>query len=103
MSANQATVDQALIVTALESHRLAKGVYPPSLDALSPEWLTTVPGDWFSEEWLVYRLNADTTFTLYSIGYNEADDGGENVFGEGGRSPIQFEEGDWPWPSAAAE
>ncbi len=103
VSANQAAVDQALIVTALESHRLAKGGYPPSLDALSPEWLATVPGDWFSEEGLVYRLNADATFTLYSIGYNEADDGGENVFGEGRRSPIQFEEGDWPWPSAAAE
>jgi hypothetical protein len=49
----------------------------------------------------VYRVNADGTFTLYSIGYNETDDGGEYTFGK--RKTIQWEEGDWPWPSAAAE
>ena len=103
VSANQAAIDQALIVTALESHRLAKDSYPVSLDALSPEWLTAVPGDWFSDNGLVYRLNVDGTFTLYSIGYNETNDGGGYLFGEGKRKPIQFEEGDWPWPSAATE
>jgi len=101
MSAGQAAVDQALIVTALESHRLAKGGYPASLDAVTPEWLATVPGDWFSDAGLVYRRNADGTFTLYSIGYNETDDGGRYVFGEDKHKPIQDEEGDWPWPSAA--
>ena len=103
MSVGQTALDQALIVTALESHRLAKGSYPVSLDALSPEWLAAVPGDWFSDEGLVYRLNADGTFTLYSIGYNETDDGGEYTFGKSKRKTIQWEEGDWPWPSAAAE
>ena len=103
VSANQAAVDQALIVTALESHRLAKGGYPPSLDALSPEWLATVPGDWFSGDGLVYSPNADGTFALYSIGYNETDDGGEFSFVEDKRRAIQFEEGDWPWPIAAEE
>lgn len=103
MSAGQAAVDQALVVTALESHRLAKGGYPGSLAALSPEWLATVPGDWFSDAGLVYRRNTDGTFTLYSIGYNETDDGGEYTFGKGKRKTIQWEEGDWPWPSAAAE
>jgi len=100
MSVGQTALDQALIVTALESHRLAKGSYPVSLDALSPEWLAAVPGDWFSDEGLVYRLNADGTFTLYSIGYNETDDGGEYTFGKSKRKTIQWEEGDWPWPSA---
>ena len=103
MSAGQAAIDQALIVTALESHRLAEGSYPASLDALSPEWLSTVPGDWFSDAGLVYRRNTGGTFTLYSIGYNETDDGGEYTFGKGKRKPIQREEGDWPWPSPAAE
>ena len=103
VSANQAAVDQALIVTALESHRLAKGGYPSSLGALSPEWLSTVPGDWFSDAGLVYRRNTGGTFTLYSIGYNETDDGGECTFGKSKRKAIEWEEGDWPWPSAAAE
>ena len=101
MSASQATIDQALIVTALESHRLANGSYPASLTALSPEWLATVPGDWFSDAGLVYRRDADGTFTLYSIGYNETDDGGRFVYGESKRKPIEWEDGDWPWPSAA--
>ena len=101
MSASQATIDQALIVTALESHRLAKGSYPASLAALSPEWLATVPGDWFSDAELVYRRDNDGTFMLYSIGYNETDDGGRYVFGESKRKAIQWEDGDWPWPSAA--
>jgi hypothetical protein len=103
MSAGQAAIDQALIVTALESHRLAKGGYPASLAALSPDWLSAVPGDWFSDAGLVYRRNTDGTFTLYSIGYNETDDGGEYTFGKSKRKTIQWEEGDWPWPSAAAE
>ena len=101
ISAAQAALDQALIVTALESHRLAKSGYPASLDALSPEWLATVPGDWFSAAGLVYRRDADGTFALYSIGYNETDDGGEYTFGKSKRKTIQWEEGDWPWPSAA--
>jgi len=101
MSAGQAAVDQALIVTALESHRLAKGGYPASLDAVTPEWLANLPRDWFSDAGLVYRRNADGTFTLYSIGYNETDDGGQYVFGEDRHKPILDEEGDWPWPSAA--
>jgi hypothetical protein len=103
MSAGQAAIDQALIVTALESHRLAKGGYPASLAALSPDWLSAVPGDWFSDAGLVYRRNTGGTFTLYSIGYNETDDDGEYTFGKSKRKTIQWEEGDWPWPSAAAE
>ena len=90
VSANQAAVDQALIVTALESHRLAKGGYPSSLGALSPEWLSTVPGDWFSDAGLVYRRNTGGTFTLYSIGYNETDDGGECTFGKTSAGPSNL-------------
>jgi len=101
MAAGQAAIDQALVVTALESHRLAKGRYPASLDALMPKLLKTVPGDWFGNTGLMYRRNADGTFTLYSIGYNEIDDNGRYVFGSGKRKPIEWEEGDWPWPSAA--
>ena len=60
-----------------------------------------MPGDWFSDAGLVYRRNTAGTFTLYSIGYNETDDGGQYLFGEDRDKPIQDEEGDWPWPSAA--
>jgi hypothetical protein len=103
MSAGQAAIDQAIIVTALENHLLVKASYPESLDALTPEWLKNVPGDWFSNSGMVYRLNSEGTFTLYSIGYNETEDDGRYVFGSGKRKPIELDEGDWPWPSVMVE
>ena len=103
MSAGQAAIDQAIIVTALENHFLVKASYPESLDALTPEWLKNVPGDWFSNSGMVYRLNSEGTFTLYSIGYNETEDDGRYVFGSGKRKPIEWDEGDWPWPSVMVE
>jgi len=54
----------------------------------------------FHDHGLVYRIDEDDSFTLYSTGYNETDDDGE-FFIKG--ESIDFAKGDWPWPSAAEE
>jgi hypothetical protein len=62
--------------------------------------MTKVPCDLFHDHGLVYRIDEDDSFTLYSTGYNGTDDDGE-FFIKG--ESIDFAKGDWPWPSAAEE
>jgi hypothetical protein len=45
-----------------------------------------------------YRLNADGTFLLYSVGWNQADDGGKVVYSQDSPNIIDFDRGDWVWP-----
>ena len=100
VSQTQAALDQSAIVAALERYRLAEGSYPKKLAALRPKFIAKIPGDLFHDQGLVYRINEDNSFTLYSTGYNGTDDGGE--FFIGGES-IDFANGDWPWPQKVAE
>jgi len=100
VSQTQAALDQSAIVAALERYRLAEGSYPEKLAALMPKFIAKIPGDLFHEQGLVYRINEDNSFTLYSTGYNGTDDSGE--FFIGGES-IDFAKGDWPWPQKVAE
>ena len=100
VSETQVALDQAAIVAALERYRLVNGGYPESLAALKPEFMAKVPGDLFHDHGLVYRIDEDDSFTLYSTGYNGTDDDGE-FFIKG--ESIDFSKGDWPWPSAAKE
>jgi hypothetical protein len=98
------SLDQAITACALERHRLAHNGYPATLAELAPDYLTAVPHDIMDGQPLRYRLE-DGKFTLYSIGVNGTDDGGQAAFKEvrdGGRS-WQRDEGDWVWsyPEAA--
>ena len=100
VSQTQAALDQSAIVAALERYRLAEGSYPKKLAALRPKFIAKIPGDLFHDQGLVYRINEDNSFTLYSTGYNGTDDSGE--FFIRGES-IDFAKGDWPWPQKVAE
>ena len=100
VSQTQAALDQSAIVAALERYRLAEGSYPEKLAALMPKFIAKIPGDLFHDQGLVYRINEDNSFTLYSTGYNGTDDNGE--FFIGGVS-IDFAKGDWPWPQKVAK
>ena len=100
VSQTQAALDQSAIVAALERYRLAKGSYPEKLTALRPKFIAKIPGDLFHDQGLVYRINEDDSFSLYSTGYNGTDDGGE--FFISGES-IDFAKGDWPWPQKVAK
>ena len=81
----------AITVAALERHRLATGPYPKPLDDLVPRWVPAVPLDPMDGQPLRYRLNADGTFALYSVGPNHTDDHG--VF-----ESQQGQDLDWVWP-----
>ena len=48
---------------------------------------------------LKYRRDADGSFVLYSIGWNEKDDGGEVASNTDGT--VDLQNGDWIWRSAA--
>lgn len=73
----------------LERHRLAHGGYPETLDALVPQYLEKVPHDIIGGRPLKYSRTPEGKYHLYSIGWNEKDDGGIP-----GASDT---EGDWVW------
>jgi hypothetical protein len=90
----QATVDLARTAIALERYRLAHGVWPESLAALP-----RVPVDVIGGAPLHYRHEPDGAFTVYSIGWNERDDGGVAVWVDPARRSVDWNQGDWVWPA----
>jgi hypothetical protein len=105
----QSSVDMARVACALERCRLAWGQYPESLEALSPQFIEKVPHDIINGQPLHYRRTDDPPaqgsgatsgkFLLYSVGWNETDDGGVVVLNKNGRM-IDTLQGDWVWPGA---
>jgi hypothetical protein len=92
----QISVDMARTACALERYRLAHGEYPESLDALLPQFISKLPHDIIGGQPLHYRRTSDGQFVLYSVGWNEKDDGG--VLGYLPHLPMpSFELGDWVW------
>ncbi len=86
----QTKADEAQIVCALENYRLAQGKYPGILDELVPQFIEKIPHDIIGGQQLKYHLTPDGQFTLYSVGWNETDDGGQ-VY------PSSYDQGDWVW------
>lgn len=93
----QTSVDLARVACALERFRRANGGFPDSLNALVPTWLSEIPHDIVNGQPLHYRRMEDGSFLLYSVGWNEKDDGGEPepllYFYYSTSKPI----GDWVW------
>jgi hypothetical protein len=97
---NQTMANEAQTVCALERYRLANGMYPETLDALVPQFIEKLPHDIIGGKPLIYRPTADQPspssgaasgkFLLYSVGWNEMDDGGL----DGGND---FPKGDCVW------
>jgi len=93
----QSAADLARVACALERHRLAHHEYPAALDALAPQCLDKIPGDVINGEPLHYRRMEDRTFLLYSVGWNQTDDGGTVVLTESSRKTVDNRKGDWVW------
>jgi len=91
---NQALVNEAIIACGLERFRLARGSYPQTVEELSPDFVKQLPRDVVNGEPLKYSRTADGGYLLYSIGWNEKDDGG--------KSAKSLEEGDWVWDGRKA-
>jgi tetratricopeptide (TPR) repeat protein len=91
----QSSVDSARVAIALERYRLAHGAYPESLDTLARQFIAKLPHDVINGEPLKYHRTDDGRFVLYSVGWNETDDGGEVGLKEGGG--VDMNTGDWVW------
>ena len=95
LAVTQASIDLARVACGLERYRLARGEYPEMLDALSPQFIARVPHDIINGQPLHYHRTDDGNFILYSVGWNEKDDGGQVVLTKNGS--VDREKGDWVW------
>jgi hypothetical protein len=86
---NQTLVNQARVACGLERYRLTQGQYPEKLEALSPRFVEKLPHDVIGGKPLNYRPSGGTEYVIYSVGWDERDNGGV-----AGKSRT---EGDWVW------
>lgn len=91
-AAAQTAADEAAIACALERYRLANGQYPETLEALAPRFISPLPNDVISGGPYKYHRTTDGQFVLYSVGWNEKDDGGAL-----GQTLFDDKQGDWVW------
>jgi hypothetical protein len=96
----QTARNEAIVACALERYRIHYGRHPDSTEALSPEFIRNLPHDVIDGNPLRYRRTADGQFVLYSVGWDEIDNGGvvDKETHSWGRT------GDWAWsyPSATS-
>jgi hypothetical protein len=97
LARNQTFVNQARIVCALERSRLARGQYPESLPELAPRFIEQLPVDVINGGPMKYRRANDGKFLLYSVGWNEMDDGGTPTLTRDTPAKPDLRQGDWVW------
>jgi hypothetical protein len=102
-SRNLSQHEMLITTIALKRYQLRHGKMPGELNALVPDYLKAVPRDLVDGQPLRYRLNADGSFILYSIGEDARDDGGDSRPGENSRKQYwDFGSSrDWVWPQTA--
>ncbi len=88
----QTLLSEADIACALERYRLKYHTLPDSLQALVPAYLDRVPHDVINGQPLIYKRVGKQDFILYSVGWNEKDDGGVV-------NKKHKDQGDWVWAS----
>jgi hypothetical protein len=98
----QTYVDATHLACVLERYRLANGRLPASLNDLVPRFLAAIPADVIDGKPLRYRLHPDGGFVLYSIGWNQIDDGGQLASAkQKNANSVDPAQGDWVWLMAA--
>jgi len=86
----------ARVALAALRYRARRGRLPERLDALAPDFVEAVPADPFDGKPLRYRLDA-AGFTVYAVGENGKDDGGDTVRRQGKAPDVGFRV---RWPKA---
>jgi hypothetical protein len=46
-----------------------------------------------------YQFRPDGSYLLYSVGWNQPDDGGKVVYKKDYQKSVDYDEGDWVWPT----
>jgi hypothetical protein len=93
----QSEVDMGALACALERYRLAQGQYPEDLNALVPRFVALLPHDIINGQPLKYRRTDHGQFILYSVGWNEKDDGGVVATIKADPPRQDILQGDWVW------
>jgi hypothetical protein len=93
----QASLDEAAIACALERWRQTRVSLPAKLELLTPEFIERVPVDPVSGAAYNYHLLPNDRFVLYSVGWNEQDDGGEPHAETPHGVEQDLRRGDWVW------
>jgi hypothetical protein len=75
----QVGIELARVAIALERYYLEQGRYPDTVEALTPRYLAARPLDPMNAEPWKYKRDGDNGFTLYSVGMNGRDDGGQHT------------------------
>jgi hypothetical protein len=105
----QSWLDSAQLACALERYRLSNGTLPDKLDRLVPKFIAAIPNDVMDGKPLRYKPEASGAYVIYSIGWNQRDDGGQIAWKEGGKPDegrlvwnemgkekgVDIEKGDW--------
>jgi hypothetical protein len=100
----QTAADAGFLACALERFRRAHAQLPETLEALRPAFLQAIPHDVVNGQPLKYRRTESASYVLYSVGWNNKDDGGivsvvpnrESPSAAPGRE-SEAAEGDWVW------
>jgi hypothetical protein len=93
-STAQVACDQAALACALERFRLANQRFPENLNQLLPRFAVSLPNDCITGKPYIYQRISDEQFLLYSVGWNESDDGGKP-----GERLFDLSSADWVWES----
>jgi hypothetical protein len=99
----EAEAGRQLVVTAiaLRRYQLKFGGAPERLEELVSEFLPAVPVDPADGQPLRYRADSAGGFTLYSVGEDGADDGGNPTNRRPTSQSLSWQNGkDWVWPRA---
>jgi hypothetical protein len=97
MANNQTLADEAQVACALERYRLVHGEYPETAAVLVPQFINQLPHDIIGGQPLHYRRTDEGKFLLYSVGWNEKDDGGVIDTQSHADGHDSREYGDWVW------
>ena len=99
----QTQQQMTLAAIAIQRYQLANHSLPATLSALVPAFLLAMPQDRMGGGEVHYRPLADGKFSLYSVGINITDDGGDGSSGSvDSPMPLLNEGKDFVWPMAAS-
>lgn len=103
LKAVQSEAMRSLVVSAiaLKRHQLRHGSSPDSLESLVPGFLAAVPVDYWDGKPIRYHKEADGSWTLYSVGENCVDDGGNGEPRKNNSSFAIYNAKDLVWPKPA--
>jgi hypothetical protein len=102
-TALQRETERRMVITviALKRYQLRNGHLPVALAELPPQFLSSELMDPWSGKLFHYRLNADGSFVLYSVGMDGRDDGGDPSPEKPGKTSKDMWSGkDALWPKA---